>query len=367
MTHAKKLLAILIAMLVPFAVVANANADGETVEADTTLSPKSGSFYKEANVSSNLAVSAVVTPNPNSAVVNPTKNIKLTFPTGTTFKPNNKVCPDSKIGPSTNLSLGPKYMVDQCSNAVIGTGTAVIYLGKFKAAPLGDPVLIAFNAGRNNNGQPKMKVYGYSKQTTVGILINGTLKGRVLYLTIPVLSSDSAVGEFKLQIPGPTLNRPDLDLNVKGLDPNYVQARCASSPLVTNAAFEMGQRDVSTGQPTSPTVTVTAPQTTQPCTGLAGTAKLGGMKVKGPSAVKNGKKGAFKVTVKNTGTATAKNVVVTSNRGGKGKAGNIAPGASKTVTVKATIRGKKNRKVAVKFTAKSGNVKSGITKKVKVK
>ena len=32
MTHAKKLLAILIAMLVPFAVVANANADGETVE-----------------------------------------------------------------------------------------------------------------------------------------------------------------------------------------------------------------------------------------------------------------------------------------------------------------------------------------------
>jgi len=368
MNHAKKILAVMIAMLLPLAAAATARADGETVAASTSLTPNGGKFYKEASVSSKLNISAVVTPNPASTLVNPSKNIKITFPAGMTFKPNSNVCPDSKIGPNTNLSAGPKYMVDQCPKAVVGTGTAMIYLAKLKAAPLPDPVLIAFNGGKNKSGQAILKIYGYSKQTTVGILMVATLKGRVLDIAVPVLSSDSAIGNFHLGLPGDALNRPDLDLNnVKGLDPNYVQAKCASSPLITNAVFEMGTRDVATGQPTSPTVSVTAPQTTQNCNGLAGKAKLGGVKVKGPNAVKNGRKGTFKVTVKNSGTATAKNVVVTATGGGKGKGGNIAPGAFKTVTVKTTVRGKKNRKVKIKFTAKSGNVKATGAKMVKVR
>jgi len=343
MTNVKKFLTVLVALLVPFAVAANAKADGETVSAKTTLSAKGGKFFKQVNVASNVAIEAVVTPNPSSAVVNPTKNIKFTFPAGMTFRPNQNVCPDNKIGPSTNLSLGPRYMVNQCPKAVIGTGTAVIYLGKFKAAPLNDPVLIGFNAGRTSNGQPKLKIYGYSKQTTVGILMNATLRGRVLDLAIPVLSSDSAVGEFKLEIPGPALNRPDLDINVRGLNQTYVQARCASSPLVSNAVFQMGQRDVSTGQPTSPTVTVNAPQTTQACNGLAGRARLAQATVRGPKRMVRGRPGLFRIRVKNAGTATAKNVRVRVQGRGRGTArtANIGPQKWRTFRVRARAIGRK--------------------------
>jgi hypothetical protein len=230
-----------------------------------------------------------------------------------------------------------------------------------------DPILIVFNAGTTGSGQPKLKIYGYSKTTNVGILMTGTLKGEVLDIAIPVLSNDSAVKYFQLNIPGGQLVRDDINVNVHGLDPNYVQAKCASSPLKTNAVFELGERAYPSGTPTGPTTQVTSPQTTQNCTGKAGTAKLGFSKVNGPGAVKNGKQGSYKVTIKNPGTATVKNVVVTNNRGGKAQAGNIAPGKTRTVTVKAKIKGKKGKKVAVKFTAKAGNVKASTTKQVKVK
>ena len=38
-----------------------------------------------------------------------------------------------------------------------------------------------------------------------------------------------------------------------------------------------------------------------------------------------------------------------------------------SVSIKATIKGNKGAKIAVKFTAKSGNIKATTTKKVKVK
>jgi hypothetical protein len=371
MNSLKKYIALAIAVVVPFALVSSANAADETVTATSELAPRSGPFYKEATVASNLKVRAEVTTPPSSPKVNPMKNVKITFPKGMTFRPNNSktpVCPDSKLSQSSNLA-SPSTVLSSCSKSVVGTGTAAIYLAKINqpGALISDPILIAFNAGKNNSGQPMMKIYGYSKTTNVGILMNGTLKGEVLDIAVPVLSNDSAVKYFELSFPGPDLNRPDINVQTRGLDPNYVQAMCSSSPLKTNAVFELGERTYPGGQPTTPTTTVTSPETTQPCTGNAGKAKLGGMKVNGPSAVKNGRKGAFKVTVKNNGTATAKSVVVTSNRGGKANAGNIAPGKSKTVTVKSTIRGKKGAKVAVKFTAKSGNVKSSVTKKVRVK
>jgi len=369
MSHAKKYLALFIALLVPFAFVSSAQATGESVAATTTLTPNGGKFYKEAQVSSKLKIDGVVTPAPGAVTMNSLKNLKISFPAGMGFKPNSNICPDSKLNENSNLAVGPMAIKNLCPKAVVGTGTAVIYLARVvnnPATKLTDPVLVAFNAGKNNQGQPMLKIYGYSKATGVGILMEAALKNQVLDIAVPVLTSDSAVGELHLDFPG-SVTIPDQG-TIKGQDPNYVQAKCGTGSLVTNATFVLGQRDYATKQPIPGTEeTIVAPTTNQSCTGLAGKAKLGGLKVKGPGAVKNGRKGTYKVTVKNTGTATAKNVVVTSSRGGKGKGGNIAPGKSKTIAVKTTIRGKKGRKVAVKFTAKSGNVKAAVTKKVRVK
>jgi hypothetical protein len=372
MNSLKKYIALVIALVVPFAAVSAANAADETVNATTDISARSGPLYKEKAVPSNLKINVDVTTPVSSPKVLPMKNVKVTFPTGMTFNPNNAktpVCPDSKLSNSSNLAA-PSAVVSACKDSVIGTGTATIIIGKINNNPalvVSDPILVAFNAGKNAQGQPKLKIYGYSAFTKVGILMDGTLKGSVLDIAIPVLSSDSAVKDFKLEFPGPKLDRPELGISTQGRDANYVLAKCASSPLATKADFILGERTYPGGEPTSPDVPVSSPETFQDCVGNPGKAKLGGVKVKGPNAVKNGRKGTFKVTVTNNGTATAKNVVVTSNRGGKGKGGNIAPGKSKTVTVKATIRGKKNRKVAVKFTAKSGNVKAAATKKVTVR
>src|SRR5690606_19469336 len=144
-----------------------------------------------------------------------------------------------------------------------------------KSLPLSDPVLIIFNAGRDAQGNAKIKIYGYSKQTTVGILMQGSLRNGVLDIAVPVLSADSAVQFFTLQIPGPVLDRPDLDINIKGLDPNFAKTTCpASGKWFTKAQFQLGERSVSTGQPTSPTVTVDAPDSSENCQGIKGKARL---------------------------------------------------------------------------------------------
>ncbi|MCB0869714.1 MAG: hypothetical protein KDB52_02675 [Solirubrobacterales bacterium] len=372
MNSLKKYIALAVAMLVPFAMVSSANAADETVNATTNLTPRNGPFYKEKAVASNLKIDVSANTPVSSPKVNPLKNVKVTFPAGMTFNPNDSktpVCPDSKLSTTSNLA-DPEGVVNSCKTSVVGTGTATIIIAKINNNPntvVSDPILVAFNGGKNSQGQPKLKIYGYSKYTNVGILMDGTLKGSVLDIAVPVLSNDSAVRFFDLEFPGPVLNRPDIGVNTQGRDPNYVMAKCASSPLKTNAVFELGERTYPGGTPTTPTTTVSSPETTQDCTGQAGKAKLGVTKLAGPSAVKNGKKGSYKITIKNNGTATAKNVVVTNNRGGKGKGGNIAPGKSKTIAVKAKISGKKGKKVAVKFTAKAGNVKVVKTKQVKVK
>ncbi len=371
MHYLKKPLAFLLALIVPMALAASAQAAGESVTATTKITGKAGKLYKDAQVAADLTIHAEVTTPPSSAKVLPMKNVKVTFPAGMTFQPNNKktpVCADGKLNDQSDLS-DPSGVLNACKSSVVGTGTAAIYLAKNNQPNylIEDPILIAFNAGTNNQGQAKLKIYGYSKRTNVGILMNGALNGSVLDIAVPVLSNDSAVKYFDLEFPGPALTRPELGIDTKGLDPNYVQAKCSSSPLKTNASFELGERSYPGGQPIGPTTEVASPETYQDCVASAGKAKLGGMKVKGPKAVKNGRKGTFKVTVRNNGTATAKKVVVTTNRGGKAKAGNIPAGKAKTVRIKVKVKGRKGGKVAIKFTAKSGKVKASVKKKVRIK
>lgn len=369
MKSVKKYIALAIALVVPFALVGTANAADETVSATTELTPKGKTFYKQKAVSADLKIHAEVHTPESSVFVNPLKNVKVTFPAGMTLKPHNSktpVCTDSKLNERSSLD-NPEAVLETCKKSVVGTGTATILIAKSRFAVVKDPILIAFNAGKNGKGEPKLKIYGYSKLTQVGILMNSTLKGKVLDVPVPVLSSDSAVKVFDLEFPGPRLKRPELGVNTKGRDANYVQAKCARSPFVTNAVFELGERVYPSGVPTTPTTTVVAPETTQNCHGKAGKAKLRVVKVRGPHAVKNGRKATYRVTVRNKGTANARKVVVKSNRGGKDKAGKITPGAKKTFRVKVKIRGKKHRRVRVKFTARSGKVKASAVKRVKVR
>lgn len=265
----QKMLAVLIAVLVPFSAFAasSAQAAGEKVSAQTRVTPNGGKFFKKKKVPSRLAVNAVVTP--GGPVVNPTKRINLVFPAGMTFRPNRNVCPDKKLSPSSSLG-SPSAILAACKRAVVGTGTAKIYLAKNQASPLDDPILIAFNAGKTRKGQPKVKIYGYSKDTGVGVLMQATLKGRSLNIAIPVLSFDSAVGEFRLQIPGPVLNRPELGIKTKGKNKRYVMASCPRSPLVTSSTFFLGQRNPSTGAPTSGTTKVRSKKFKQKCVGRRG-------------------------------------------------------------------------------------------------
>jgi len=354
----KKLVAIVVALMASLAMVASAQAADETVVGTTKLESKSGPFYKAKAVPAELEIHAEVTTPPSSPLVNPLKNTKLTFPKGMSFYPDNKKtppCTDAMLSVQSNLA-DPPGVVKACSKSVVGTGISTIILAKINNNPntlIDDPILIIFNAGKDNKGQPKIKIYGYSKTTNVGILMYGTLVGRTLDVAVPVLSNDSAVKFYTFYMPGPRLDRDDINIDVRGLDPNYVRASCPDGIWRTNSEFILGERTYPGGQPTSPDVLVKSPETTQECTGLAGKAKLA-VKVKGPKAVKAGRKGAFKVTVTNNGTGIAKGVKVNATGGGKGKVGNLNPGAKKTITVRTKVTGRKGSKKKLTFTAKGG-------------
>ena len=97
-------------------------------------------------------------------------------------------------------------------------------------------------------------------------------------------------------------------------------------------------------------------------------ARLGGIVIKGPNAVRKGRKGTYRETVKNTGTAPVNRVVVTTNRGGKVNLGTIARGTSKVAKLNVKINGRKGKKVNVKFMIRSANAKAiNRVKKVRVK
>lgn len=364
----KKLVAVVVALVASLSLTVSAQAANETVEGTTELTPRSGQFFQAKPLPANMMIRADVTTPASSPLVNPLKNTHFTFPKGTSFNPKKSmpVCTDKMLSVDSTLN-DPAGVIDACPDSIIGTGTATIILAKVNNNPntvIDDPVLVLFNYGTSKQG-PKIKIWGYSKYTNVGILMHGTLKKGILDVAVPVLSSDSAVRYFQFDMPGPVLDRTEeLGIKVQGQDPTYVKAYCpASGKLVTKSKFILGERDPSTYMDTTPSVTVASPDTTQECTGKPGKAKLK-VKVKGPKAVKKGKKGAFKVTISNTGTGLAKGVKVTGTGGAKGSAGNVFPEQSKTITVRAKVTGKKGKKKTLAFTAKGGATAKG---KVKVK
>ena len=154
-----------------------------------------------------------------------------------------------------------------------------------------------------------------------------------------------------------------------GQDPNYVRAKCSNGTYPFSAEFLLGTRDT-LGMDSGPTTILNA-STSYACTGAAGKAKFGGLKIKGPKKVKRGKNATFKVKVKNAGTANAKKVKVkASGKKVKGKTkvnvGNLKPGQTKTVKFKLKLKKKGKIKTTFKATGKGVKVKVGKTK-VKVK
>jgi len=333
-----------------------------------TMKAQSGQLSKTERKPVDWRVAVEIKAPVSSPLVQPMKRIRTTFPKDMAFNPNPKVpvCPDSEIGPSSNLNFPPDTIIARCPKAVLGNGTAGLYLAQGNNAngpTLKDPVLIVFNGGTDSSGKPKIKIYGYSDQTKVGIFMSGVLDNGVLDVSVPRLSFDSGTGDFNLNIPGSNAKQA----NRRGVDKGYVTAKCSTGTWLTNATFQLGSR-TDAGTPTGPQTTVNAPQATTDCVGVD-SGKFGSVKVKGPAKAKKGKKTTYKVTVKNSGSATIKNLKVSaSGKGAKGSAsgGSLAKGKSKTVKVKVKFSKKGKIKTKFKATGKGVSAKTAV-KKVTVK
>jgi len=348
--------------LLGFAGMAAASASAETVTSDVKVTPK-GSLYKEAFKPINLSLSATVTPDAGQTKLRELNNVKFNLPPDFTFNTEgSEVCTKDigQINPE-NANKPTAAVIAECPNSVVGSGTATILLAGQTSLPVSDPVLTAFNGGTNDQGEPQIFIQGYSATVVAGghgIPMNATLhKDGSLDVGVPPLAANSAVSTFTLELPG-----------TQGKDQSYSQAKCPGTGWDVSAVLTLGAYNPNTGQYDNVQDLTSASQNV-PCTGAAGKGAFSTPKVKGPKSVKKGKKGTFKVTVKNSGTATASGVkVAASGKGakGSGSTGKIAPGASKTITVKVKFTKSGTSKVKFKATAKGVAAKTG-TFKVKVK
>jgi hypothetical protein len=362
---------------VAMAIPAAANASGESADMSFDMTPRSGSFFKDAYRPADWNVRiSISTADP---VILPMKVADLTLPPKgqMTFNiPNNMpVCPDSQVGPPpTNVSVPVETIVARCPQSVIGNGTATFVLNRNNVNPAAalDGYIVIFNGGEVN-GEPKLKIYAFSYDTGVGIYTSGTLspQGKLVF-NIPQLTSDSSVSLLDIKLPGKKesyfLPNQQITVNLPaGEASNYVQAKCNSNSFAYAGSFALGTRDTN-NDPTSPTTIVQDSGSTA-CTGATGKAKIGSVKVSGPSKTKRNKKTTYKVKIKNTGTATAKGVRLKVT--GKGVSFNASVGkiaAGKTKTAKVTAKFTKRGKVKAKFKVTSNNAGGKTAKKtVKVK
>lgn len=363
---------IAVAAFMSLSLAGPASAANETATVGLTMTPQSGQLSTTQPRPVDWRVNVEVKAPASSAQVQPMKRVKASFPKNMSFNPksNTPVCPDSQIGPKSNLSFPPDTVIARCPDAVLGNGTAGLYLAK-NNSPAGptliDPVLIVFNGGTNSKGQAVIKIYGYSQGTGAGIYMEGALVNDVLDIKIPVLTYDSAVGDFNLNIPGS--NAPQV--NRRGVDKTYVKTTCSTGTWLTNAKFTLGTRNTA-GSATSPDYGVDAPQASTSCHGVkTQSGKFANLKVKGKSKVKKGKKYTYKVKVKNRGNANIKHVkVVVNGKGVKGKKkvklGTLKKGHAKWAKLK--LKFKKKGKVKLKVKANGRGAHAKVKRKtVKVK
>ncbi len=332
-----------------------ASAAGETATIETAVVPQAGKLYKEKAVPANMSLSVQINTPTSSPTVLPLKRAKIQFPTDLTYNPNNRrtpVCKDSVLNEQSDLAAGTAEVVSHCPKSVIGTGTADIYLGKNHQPNylITDPELVIFNAGRDRHGNAKMKIYGYSDTTHYGVLMRGTLTPRGIEdVAIPVLSADSATASFVLSIPGGGLDVGGQ--TIKGLDPAYARIRCSSESWTTEGEFTLGERSFPSGTDIGPETVIGAPPFTSQCHGLRGRAKLTKARAKGPKRLRRGARKAFRVKVRNAGTATARKIRIEARGSGRGRAkmANLKPGKSRALRVRVRITGRKGSRAKIVF------------------
>ena len=368
---------LIVASVAMFSMTGTANATNESATISLKMDPTQGGLFKEVFQPVDWQVASTIdTADPT---IQPMKEANLSHPRGAlTFNPNPKmpVCPDDKIGPPpTNLSITVPEAIERCPDSIIGNGFATFALAQQTSLPR-DGLILVFNGGLEPSGplkgRPTVKTYSYSYDTGVGVYSEATLEvDGSLDFAIPQLTADSSVTSLATSIPGEPYSLYVASQNITvdvpaGQDPNFARARCATGTWDYSTEFLLGDRDT-LGNPTSPTTTLNESASVG-CAGATGKGKFANLKIKGPASVKKGKKGTYKVTVKNTGTATAKSVkLAASGKGVSGKAsgGNIAPGKSKTIKVKVKFVKKGKVKTTFKVTGKQARAKTG-KKTVKV-
>lgn len=345
-----RIISVLILSLAVLTLAGSAKAADEQANISFGMTPSGGTLYKEALRPVEWQIGIDINAPLTSPKVTPMKKVKINFPKEMKFKPGNTgVCPDSKLSNIAPLASGPSYFAKTCSSAVIGNGSAAIWItGANAPAPqIQDAQVLVFNAGYRN-GNPAIKIYAFSKSTGVGVYMLGVLnKKNEMTINVPVLSYDSALARLEMNIPGTDNPEPLF----RGKNARFVQTTCKNGAWPFSMNMTLGTRDPSTGTPTGPDSYLN-PSTSTSCIGAVGKANLVRPNVKGPKAVKQGRKGVYRVTVRNNGTATAKAVRLRV----QGRAarinrflGKISPGASKTVRLAVKPRGRKGARIKVVF------------------
>ena len=333
-------------LVAAFALTAGTATAAPTAASTVTITPQ-GKLYKDVKEPVNITFRAQITPGAGETTHDPLMNAKYTLTKDLAFVPRPSMPVCTQIT-DMNANFPPETAKAICPDSIVGDGTAELYFAQNVESLITDPVITIFNGGKTNSGEGILTIQAWSNTTNTGIFMTGQIKNGVLDVAIPRLPGDSAVPTFVLSIPGEI-----------GLDKTYAEASCSTGSYSTTADFTLGKR--SDANVVSDQSVIKTPLTKQTCKGLAGKPKFSKMKVKGPKAVKSGKKGTFKVTVTNKGTGSSKKGKVTASGGGKGKAKLpvIKPGKSKTVKVKVKVKGKKGKKTTLKFKATGGASASG--------
>jgi len=360
----------LVAAFAAMSLASGASAAGETASLDARLDPRGKTFFKQATRPGNLSIQTQISVPPGSPTIEPLKRANLRLPRTVNFQPkrNMPVCPDSKVN-STTVSVPVPTIVAACPKSIIGNGTATFALAQSTNLAR-DGVIVLFNGGRQN-GLPRVKLYAYSYDTEVGLYTEAVLrKNGGLNFPVPPLTADSSVTSINLDIPG---SPKSVDFPSKGItanlpagqDKRYVQARCNTNSFDFSGTFLLGQRPE--GLEPGPTTTLND-SASYACTGALGSPNLRTKKVKGPKNLRRGQTRVYRVKVKNVGTRFAKRVKI----GVRGKwvrsrnqrAGQIAPGRTRTFKVKAGLQGraKSGKRTVIKFRTKAKDAKVTVGK-----
>lgn len=318
---------------------ATAAEPGEVAASTLEMTPIGGRLYKEKRVPVDWRVEVSITaPFPDYPKVRPVKKITAGFPQEMAFVPAKglPVCPDRILNPgATGLGgLPVEPMIERCPGALIGNGRARLYLAKNNSPAgtnLNNSELAIFYGGKTATGTPRLKVYGFDREVSAGVYMEGTWIDNVLEVEIPQLPFDTSTGFFELSIPGRDTGFPKRI----GRDSGFVRANCPDGLWEGTSEFLIGERD-SSGLPFGDDSLIRAPDFRSDCVGLDGMASLA---LTTPGLTRSvGRRSSFSVVVSNPGTATARDIRLRVSGKGVRQASSLAtipvlpPGSNRKVT-----------------------------------